>query len=820
MTLDVTPLRVLLVEDSPMEARLLVEALRQGGFEPTWERVLLLEELPRALERTWDVVLCDYALPGYTALDALELISTTAPDLPCIVVTGAVGEELAVACMRAGAKDLLLKDRLQRLAPAIHRELKQAHLRRQRQRARWELEITHRFLMIANRHTELQPLLDDWTQTVVQVARVEAVGIRLLTPDGRVDHQAQQGFPRRFLARENPLETDQQCICAAVFRGDTEALPLEHTDAGSCWTADFSGQLAGVPEPPERLRRGCIEQGFESLAWVPILIAREPVGVLQLADTRPGVVDGALVSLLELLAVQLGTAVGRIRALARLRQEERFYSTLVQLSPDAILVADAAWSITAANHRSAQVYGHDDPSSLVGLKLDQVICGELQGECTELRQSLLEAGERGAELDQRRRDGTTFPAELHASVILQDGQPRRTVVSVRDITERHEMQAQLAQADRLASVGMLAAGVAHEVNNPLTYVLQNLDWLIEGLGQRRQRVPGSSPDDLIEAAREARDGAERVRSIVRDLRTFSRVEGYSVSPVDLNKVLRLAASMAQGEVRFRAHLVQQLGQVPPVMANEGRLCQVFLNLLLNAAQAVDQGRPEEQQIELRSWTVEDEVHVSVRDTGEGILPEHIKQLFTPFFTTRHAGGSSGLGLAICHSLIVRFKGHMEVHSEVGQGTLVTVRLPAAPPDQQLPAAPQAAPAPQPSQTRGRVLLIDDEPCLLSSVARRLGQHEVVCAASGIEGQKILQRDRRFDAIICDLMMPRFTGIDLFLWLQEEAPELARRVVFTSGGPDRSSLEEFLEEVPNPRLYKPFEAPELLQIVDRLINEAP
>ena len=815
---DGIPLRVLLVEDSRAEATLLVRTLEQGGFDPQWQRVMLLEELPVALEsQEWDVILCDYGLPGYTALDALEVITTAAPQIPCIVVTGMVGEEVAVACMRAGAQDLMLKDQLHRLVPAIRRELQQAGVRRERHRARRELEITHRFLMIANRHTEQAPLLQEWTDALGKITGVSAVGIRLLEQQGQIGYQAHQGFSKQFVELEGPLSLDHPCMCSRVIRGDIAPVPLRVTTGGSCWTSNFSEQLTSAVVPFNDLRGGCVEAGFESMALVPIIIGQQVAGLIHLADLRPGLVDRELVSQMEVLAIQLGTALGRVRALAELQEKEHLYRTLVELSPDAVLVADQSHRIVTANERAARMYGHDGPTQLVGASLDELLKGLDPGE-GDIKQDLLDAGSKGAEYLQGRPDGSTFPAELHASMMHHDDARSGTVVSVRDISKRREMQAQLAQADRLASVGMLAAGVAHEINNPLTYVLQNLDWLIDGLEDREGPEGEHSVASLMQAAREATDGANRVRNIVRDLRTFSRVEGYSVEQVDVNEVLELASTMARGELRFRARLVQRLSDVPPVLANEGRLAQVFLNLLINAAQSMEDGEVEDNEIELRSWTEGDEVLVSVRDTGAGISQENRDKLFTPFFTTREPGVGSGLGLAICHSLITRFQGRIEVQSEVGQGSTFTVRLPTAEQDEKeedIPAATEAVSAGSQSSS-GRVLVIDDEPCLLSSMGRLLRQHEVVKAASGGEARRILEEDRRFDVILCDMMMPGITGMDLYQWLHELDEDLAARVVFTTGGPDNANLEQFLDSVPNPRLFKPFETSALLEIVQKLI----
>ena len=243
--------------------------------------------------------------------------------------------------------------------------------------------------------------------------------------------------------------------------------------------------------------------------------------------------------------------------------------------------------------------------------------------------------------------GRRIPVEVHGAPILNGrGEVIFAVASFTDITERKSLETRLRIADRMASVGTLAAGVAHEINNPLAYVMANLAFVVEEL---RRDFGGMA--EVIEALDEARAGAERVRVIVRDLKTFSRQHQDELVPVDVRKVLEASVSIAWNEIRHRARLVKLLADVPDVMASEARLGQVCLNLLVNAAQALPVGAAEKNEIRLTTSLEAGRVVIEVADTGPGIPPEVLSRIFDPFFTTKAAGVGTGLGLSICRSIV-------------------------------------------------------------------------------------------------------------------------------------------------------------------------
>ena len=267
-------------------------------------------------------------------------------------------------------------------------------------------------------------------------------------------------------------------------------------------------------------------------------------------------------------------------------------------------------------------------------------------------------------------------------------------------------ESQLAQAERLSSVGLLAAGVAHEIKNPLALALTTVEWLAEGLppiieqgrtlrgrlveelGAERANTLLSDLaelrndellQDLSQCTKDALHGMQRVRSIVRDLGTFSRADEAQLSPVLLSEVLERSVNLSYHEIKYRAHVTRDLQETPPVLAHEGRLGQVFLNLLVNAAHAIDKGDPEGNEILVRVWHDSDEVFAEVRDTGKGINPTDLPYVFEPFFTTKDRGVGTGLGLYISNNIVTSMGGRLDVESTVGRGTRFVLCLPVAEP---------------------------------------------------------------------------------------------------------------------------------------------
>jgi signal transduction histidine kinase len=413
----------------------------------------------------------------------------------------------------------------------------------------------------------------------------------------------------------------------------------------------------------------------------------------------------------------------------------------------------------------------------------------------------------------RRPDGSLVIVEVSSAYFEYEGKP--SVLNLaRNVTERKRLETQLVQSDRLAALGTMAAGVAHEINNPLAYVMLNLEWIARKLPHVRDDP--SSLHGLMEMLDEARHGAERVSLIVRELRSFSRVEGETRRQVDLGTVVQAAIKLAGHEIRHRARVVTSFEPARPVWANEARLEQVVINLLLNAAQAMSETRAETNEIRVSVREVDDDrVALEIADNGAGIPAEVLPRIFDPFFTTKPVGVGTGLGLSICHGIVSSLGGQITAYSAPGEGTTFRVVLPTTEPVRLDANGPVSEGPISRSGRRARVLVIDDEPPIANTLRELLSpEHEVVAATSAREALALVDESPEFDVLFCDLMMPGMSGIALYEHIRAKRPGLERRIVFMTGGAFTARTADFLASVDNRRVEKPFS----LGLIERIVRE--
>jgi signal transduction histidine kinase len=612
------------------------------------------------------------------------------------------------------------------------------------------------------------------------------------------------------------IEPLLHAACATIvemMRLDAACL-LEERDGATAVRA-----AAGVAAPAAGEVRGeRVAAGFSAALEVPLPGRERPGHVLGAYARGARTFHADEVRFLESLAGTLASALARHGAEQGLLARERQTRAVFDGALDAMLIVSDAGAVLDANGAACAFFA-SRRDALLGRALDALApMAARPGGPAPAWTEVLGAGRATGERDLAAPGGKVRSIEF-ASVagIL----PGRSLVVLRDVSERRQLSARLALADRMVSVGTLAAGVAHELNNPLAYVTANLVFVDERLERVAPAAGAGAADaDLVpqlrEAIRDARDGAERMRLIIRDLKTFSRGDEEQTGPVELGRVIDTCVSMAWNEIRHRARLVKDLAPIPPVLANEGRLGQVFLNLLVNAAQAIPEGQAERHRIRVSAALAADgRVAVEIADSGSGIPADLLPRIFDPFFTTKPPGVGTGLGLSICHSIVAALGGEIQVESQAGRGATFRVLLPPAPPAG---AEPAAAAAPRPAARRARILVVDDEPLVGSVIERTLrAEHAVEVVASARAALQRIEAGARYDAIVSDLLMPDMSGMDLHAALAATRPELARRMVFLTGGAFTPAARAFLERETVVCLEKPFELAALRAALARALG---
>ena len=431
------------------------------------------------------------------------------------------------------------------------------------------------------------------------------------------------------------------------------------------------------------------------------------------------------------------------------------------------------------NRRLSAILGHPAESP-VGKKFRDVMFPRDLVAAASYDATIANGGGRMPPTKLHKPDGSAVLVEFSLTPVIVG--PEHLVLAIgRDVTDQMYAQAQLLASERMASVGLIAAGLAHEINNPLATVISCLDIMLD-----QQSDP---------ALRDARIAAERVRLIVKDLKTFSRIDDRR-AVVDLRVLLDSTLRLVSNELRARISTSYGLG-VPVIMANESRLAQMFVNLIDNAARAVSSREGSgEVQIATRIDERGDAV-VEVRDNGIGIAPDELDLLFSPLFTTK----ASGLGLLICRRIVAELDGSLVISSAIGAGTVVRVTLPSA--GVSAYTIPLEPPKPE-VQRRGRVLIIDDDALIRTAISRALsGDHDLTSLESASAALDTIVAGTRYDVILCDLMMPAMTGIEFFERLRVLVPEQTERLVFLTGGTFTLRAQQFLDSVPNVCLEKPY-----------------
>jgi PAS domain S-box-containing protein len=586
-------------------------------------------------------------------------------------------------------------------------------------------------------------------------------------------------FPDLGISAEK--RANETIVRIALSRSEAPCVPFFHLSAG----------VLGALPTLLRLPRAAVTVETDGIEGTVRIAASRDLGRRRTLFRRlRGLVIGD--PLLDELALQHEEITKTFRRLLESRQEFR---DVLSRAPMVIGIHREGRFLWA-NAAAARTLGVARAEDLVGLEVLSFVHPDERETIARRLGAPAEATTAG-EFRVVRRDGTVVVCDFAATQAVEfEGSPARMLVAA-DVTDRVRAREQLALADRMASLGTLAASVAHEINNPLTYVQLNLQSIARDI-ERGDRVSVESATSM------ALEGVGRVRSIVADLRTFARADEESVGPVDLVDVVESTMRLAGKTIEATSRFERALAPIPRVRGNRARLGQVVLALVLNAHEAVEERGGAGGIVRIATSCDDAHATLEIADNGVGIAPHDLSRVMEPFFTTKPVGQGTGLGLAICHRIVSAFGGTIAIDSDPsreGFRTFVRVSLPI---DHEAEAAePSSMPL---STSRRRILVIDDEPQLGRALERLLAEeHDVELVTGGQAALDRLAHGDHVDLVLCDLMMPDVDGIEVFERTHARNPDLARRFVFMSGGAFTPRSRAFMAACKNPRVDKPFTA---------------
>lgn len=805
---------ILIIDDSKQICAMLAEyVLPELGYVSAIANTGR-QGLNRLRQRLPDLILLDLQLPDISGLDLLRLIAQEGYDVPVILMTAHGSEAIAVEAFRLGARNYLIKPFSETEAQGVI-----DNALRERRLAREKDALTRNLRQRVQELTVLYSI----GKSVSSLLDLEEVLVRIVEA-GVYITRAEEGF----LLLRDP-HADELYLRAAKNLGEQRAQRLRMPiDDG------IAGQVVrtGKPVRLDKASAGTslkIKTGFlvRAILQVPLTVGNTVIGVLavdnQQAERTFSENDQYLLSA---LADYAAIAIENARLYEQVKTSETRYRDLFANAYDLIFSLDRELRITSTNKVGPQLIGYSE-AELVGRALEDLSMAESWPAAQhQLADLMIGRSIQPFELQLRCSDEETVILEVSARLVRDGGQAESIHCIARNMTERRRLEEQLMRSEKLSAIGQLVAGVAHELNNPLTS--------ISGFTQLMLRDKTLAPqvhEDLTHIYTQA----ERAGKIVQNLLVFAREHKPQRLLVDMNDVLRSTLSLRAYQLRVDNITVDlQLDpKLPQTVADPFQLQQVFLNLINNSHQAiVERGDP--GTLTLRTLLTQSTVgengvsslatiRVSVGDTGVGIPRVNLNKIFDPFYTTKPVGQGTGLGLSICFGIIQEHGGRIWAESEIGLGTTMFVELPLL--------AEAAAVGQSPNnnqdatlieaQTRCRVLVVDDEEpvaMLLARLLRDLG-HIPTVVMSGAAALESVRREQ-FDMVLTDVKMPGMNGFELYQGIKERDPELASRLAFITGDTMTPATQARIVQTGNPYLAKPFAIERLEGIVRALLAQYP
>lgn len=750
--------------------------------------------LARLRQKLPDMILLDLQLPDISGLDLLRQIAQEGYDVPVILMTAHGSEAIAVEAFRLGARNYLIKPFSETEAQAV---INQAL--RERRLAREKDQLTRHLRQRVQELTVLYSI----GKSVSALLDHDELMVRIVEAGVYITH-AEEGF----LLLRDP-DANELYLRAAKNLGEqrTKALRIPIDDS-------LAGQVirTGKPIRLDKTTSGGVlkvKTGFlvRAILQVPLIVGDNVIGVLAVDNQQSERTFSENDQyLLSALADYAAITIENARLYQQSRRNEDRYRDLFANAHDLIFTLDRQLRLQSINSAGVALLGASE-TALIGRPLCDFATSEKWQETQRAFDELL--AQRPIPpfgLELRGHNDETATLDVSARLV-QDGKTFTIHCIARDLTERRQLEEQLTRSEKLSAIGQLVAGVAHEVNNPLTSISGYTQLML-----RDTSLPAAVHDDL----RQVYTQAERAARIVQNLLLFAREHKPQRIRTDLNEVVRSTLSLRSYQLKVDGiRVVFDLdGHLPQTTADPFQLQQVLLNLINNAHHAMT-GRGEYGTLTLRSYTSfqtasetaalsSPTVVVAVGDTGVGISPRSLTKIFDPFYTTKPVGQGTGLGLSICFGIIQEHGGRIWAESEVGVGTTMFVELPQAkaePAAEHVPDAPrQLDDAPH----TANVLVVDDEEAIAAMLARMLQGlgHRTRVVNSGEAALAALAQES-FDLVLSDVRMPGMSGFDLQEIMQRRYPEIASRVIFLTGDTVTQATQARLAQIGAPSIAKPF-----------------
>jgi len=887
------PVRILMAEDNPQDAELIVRGLRGDGFEPYCERVETEVAFRAGLQHDIDIVLSDYQMPQFGGLRALDILKQSGLEIPFILISGTIGEDIAVNAMKKGANDYLLKDRLTRLGPAVTQALAQSKLRKERERTEEALrDSEERFRQLAENIHEVFWITDPAKNTIIYVSPayetiwgrsreginssalgwLDAIHVedrekvhraaltkqaegnydeeyRIVRPDGSIRWIHDRAFPVRKgdgeLYRIVGVARDitERRRSQEAIRQSEERMRAVLESALDCVIAmDHEGRIIEFNPAAEKTfgysRDAAVGQILSDLIIPPAFRERHRAGLKHYLSTGQARFFGKRVQLtgmrsdksefpVELALTRFGSKerpmfTGFIRDITEQKHAEeqlREQADIINRAHDAIIVRD--WEtnhVTFWNAGAQRLYGWTAEEA-VGRSIGELIFAG-PADVEPLTKILVATGEFRGEVRQITKDKKELVVDSRATLVRDTGgSPRSVLIINTDVTEHKKLETQLLRAQRLESIGTLASGVAHDLNNILAPILMGAAVL------RRSAMPDQ--DEAILSTIET--CAQRGADIVKQVLTFARgAEGERIqieAALLLKDVAKIAQETFPKGITVRSSFSESLWCI---QGDPTQLHQVLLNLCVNARDAMPAGGtlclsaenfPVDEHYASMTLGANPGPHVrfEVTDTGMGIPAQNLEKIFDPFFTTKELGHGTGLGLSSVIGIVKSHGGFMSVYSEIGRGTTFKIYVPAKIGEAE--ALKETTNVIPPRATGELLLLVDDEKTILQVAKALLEGHgyRVTTATEATDALAIFaMRKDEIQLVLTDLAMPLMDGIALIRTLQKMKPGV--RVIASTG---RGGQEQHAHELESLHvgtcLTKPYNKNKLLNTLHEALN---